>query len=114
MAFSARLGEQFRPDLLRAAFMDTSYVEAERRKHVEEMGMQVEDFQLRPNDDMAAKGAALTADTLAKYLRASFPFLPEEGVSAFVNYLTSTDVVADVAFHIGIKDLIQCQVSGWG
>jgi dsRNA-specific ribonuclease len=107
-------------DLLKQALIDISHADAENAKVAQ---VNIEDQTeeqssslptqppLVPNDALAAEGAALLSNALTQYLRATFPHLPEEGVDAFVAHLTSTDVVADVAFHIGLKDLIKCQVS---
>ena len=45
------------------------------------------------------------------YVRAALPYLPEEGVEAFVGFLTSEETMADISFHIGTKDLIMAEVS---
>ena len=46
-------------------------------------------FAEPPNTNLrlAEKGEKLLARTLLGYVRAAFPYLPEEGVQAFVDFL---------------------------
>jgi len=124
------VGETFDPLLLKEALVDSSSNSAsiqssaaessaensvasstdEESAVVPQESLASEVAAVVSNEALAAEGAAMANDALSRYLRAAFPYLPEEGVDAFVAHLTSTEVMADVAFHIGLKDLIKCEV----
>lgn len=103
-AFGCRLGEKFDDSLLREAFTTEGYARAEARRQ-RELGVQ---FAEPPNTNLrlAEKGEKLLERALLGYVRAAFPYLPEEGVQAFVDFLRREETLADVSYHIGTKDLI--------
>ena len=107
-AFCARVGENFSPHLLRQSLLDPSYAAAERQRQ-RELGVE-EGLGVSDNSELAERGQRATRTALEEYLRPAFPYLPEEGVQALVAFLTSEEVLADVSFHIGTKDLIKTQV----
>ena len=91
------------------AFVDASHAraEADRLRELEvEEAPAVED-----NSKLAEEGRRLAFDALCAFVTRHFPRLPRDGVEAVVrNGLLQPDRIADVAFHIGIKDLILSQV----
>ncbi len=94
-AFQSRIGENFDDALLREALTDDSCANQEGE---------------RDNAKLSQEGVELTVGALEGFLRSAYPFLPEEGVRAFVDYLTQVEVAADAAFYIGTKDLIKSEV----
>lgn len=46
------------------------------------------------------------------YVRLILPNLPQDGVSAVVNHLTTEQMLAHISFHIGTKDLVLSEVNG--
>ena len=42
-------------------------------------------------------------------MRCVLSYLPEEGVEAVKCFLTTEEMLANIAFHIGTKDLILCK-----
>ncbi len=110
-AFCARLRERFDGHLLRQSFLAPSYAEAERRR-LRELGVEDTATAVGDNSELAAAGEEAVREALEEFLRPAFPYLPEEGVQALVRHLTGVDVIADVSFHIGTKDLIKSEVTG--
>ena len=45
--------------------------------------------QLPSNEDLAMKGSLIINQSLCAYVRWALPYLPEEGVQAVVNFLTT-------------------------
>ena len=109
-AFQARIREKFDDELLRQALLDPSYVEAERSRQVS-LGMEEAALAMVDNTQLVEEGEAAAEGALREFLRAAFPFLPEEGVQAFVVHLQDVEEVSQAAFHIGTKDLIKSKVS---
>ncbi len=65
---------------------------------------------LTSNSRLSELGLQVLQDNLCRYLRAALPFLPEECVGALVRYLSGVEVLSDVSFHLGTKDLIMSEV----
>jgi len=107
-ALQARIGESFDPVLLVQAFITQSHVEQEKEKH-EELGLTTE-VAMRDNTDLVIKGTKCISETLTQWLRAALPYFPEEGVQAVVGYLTKEEMLADVGFHLGLRELVLCKV----
>ena len=138
-AFQARIGEKFDEDKLSQAFVTRGYLEAEHLKE-KALGVGEDDdgtsdsesssssssseeederrlsekdldyIQRSSNANLILKGEDIIEDTILGYTRMAFPFLPEEGVIAVKNYLTTDEKLAHVSFHIGTKDLVFCKV----
>ena len=51
-------------------------------------------------------GGDLIDATLKAFVRTALPYLPEEGVEAIKNFLTTEEMLAHISFHIGTKDLV--------
>nr|CAG4636529.1 EOG090X0DYO [Eubosmina coregoni]SVE70071.1 EOG090X0DYO [Eubosmina coregoni] len=106
-AFSNRLGEKFDDQLLRSALTHKSYIQREMSR-LKDMGIDPDSIQLKENDELATKGEELIERFVKGYLRAVFTRAPEEMIRALHGYLTSTQVVVEVAKHIGVGDLMLC------
>ncbi|XP_037533968.1 39S ribosomal protein L44, mitochondrial [Nematolebias whitei] len=105
-AFSTRLHENFSLDLLKTAFVNPCYVQAEQEKR-KEFGVDSETtaLVLQDNVQLSQKGADLTKSFLTDWCRATFPNLPDEGVESIVGYLTSPAVVTNIARNLGVEEL---------
>jgi len=103
-AFSSRIGETFNLNRLTTALTTESHVVAEIEKQ-KELGIDT-NVQFESNKNLSVKGAELIETVVAGWLRAALPDFPEEGVQAVVGYLTCEDMLAEVAFHIGTRDLV--------
>jgi len=103
-ALQARLGETFNQELLTRAFVLDSHVKLELKKQ-EELGVEIS-TGLIDNSELANKGVAIINEALTHWLRSALPFLPEEGINAILQYLTSENMIADIAFHIGLRELV--------
>lgn len=105
-AFSTRLHENFSLDLLKTAFVNPCYLQAEQEKR-KALGVDSDTtaLVLQDNVQLSQKGAHVTNSFLTDWCRATFPNLPDEGVEAIVGYLTSPAVVSNVARNVGVEDL---------
>nr|XP_057935967.1 39S ribosomal protein L44, mitochondrial [Doryrhamphus excisus] len=105
-AFSTRLHENFSLELLKIAFVNPCYLEAEQKRR-QELGMDsaVAALALKDNIHLSAKGEAFTESFLTDWCRDSFPSLPTEGVDSIVGHLASVALVSDVARNLGVEDL---------
>ncbi|XP_041797181.1 39S ribosomal protein L44, mitochondrial [Chelmon rostratus] len=105
-AFSSRLHENFSMDLLKTAFINPCYLQAEQERR-RELGLDSETtaLVLKDNVHLSKNGAGFTKSFLTDWCRASFPSLPSEGVESIVGHLTSSALVAHVAKNLGIEDL---------
>ncbi|XP_073343700.1 large ribosomal subunit protein mL44 [Pagrus major] len=105
-AFSNRLHENFSLELLKTAFINPCYLQAEQERR-QGLGVDSEAtaLVLKDNIQLSTTGAAFTKSFLTDWCRASFPSLPSEGVESIVGHLTSLTVVAHVARNLGVEDL---------
>jgi len=104
-AFTARLGESIEPKMLERAFTTAGHIELERRKQ-EKLGIEGVNLNMIANDELSREGEKQIEAVVQNWLRTALPYLPEEGIQAVKSYLLSEDVLAEVSFHIGTKDLI--------
>ena len=81
-----------------------SHAEAERRKQ-EELGVEVS-TQLRDNSELSLEGEKIVKSALTRWLRGAYPLLPEEMITEIRQFLTSHQVMAEVGFHIGLREII--------
>ena len=100
----ARLGEKFDRDLLGRALVMNSHVEEEMRKQ-EELGVEVSS-QLTDNSELSLKGQKIIQTALTRWLRGAFPLLPEEMITEIRQFLTTDQMMAEVGFHIGLREVI--------
>nr|CAG4638065.1 EOG090X0DYO [Chydorus sphaericus] len=105
-AFGNRLNEKFEDALLRQALTHKSYVLRETER-LQTIGVEP-NLEFKLNDELAKKGAEMISRFVRGYLRAVFTKVPEEMISVLHNYLTSTEVLTDVAKHIGLGDIMLC------
>ncbi|CAG2115206.1 unnamed protein product [Medioppia subpectinata] len=61
------------------------------------------------NNEFIQNGQNICQSFIKTYLRHFLPRLPEDGVCAIHDYLTSDEVLADVAKWIGCIDLVLCE-----
>ncbi|PVD20476.1 hypothetical protein C0Q70_18632 [Pomacea canaliculata] len=108
-AFGKRLGEEFSPNTLRTAFTHHSYIEKEEKRRAD-VGIDTNaaPLGLTDNTDLIQKGEATASRYLKAYLRHIYPALYEEGIMSIHAYLMSEKMLAYIASHIGISDLILC------
>ena len=102
--FQARLGEQVDSDLLSRSMIMKSHLELERKKQ-EELGVEVSE-QMVDNSLLADRGREVIQRTLTRWLRGAFSLLPEEMISELRDFLMTDEMLADVAFHIGLREII--------
>lgn len=104
-AFGQRLQEEFNDTLLRQALTDSSYIEQETRRQ-QALGVDSPALYMNSNSELSSRGKGLIVDYAEKFLRSSLPLLPEEGVRNIVEHLTSVEVMSEVGYGIGLKDII--------
>lgn len=106
LAFSKRLNESFSTELLRTAFVNHSYVVKEERER-RELGLDKElaSLSLQDNRELVQQGLDFTVSYLTSTIQQGFPNLPADGVKAFVDYLTSQQLLCHMAQHLGMDDL---------
>ena len=104
VGFQARLGEHIDSDLLSRSLVMKSHLELEKKKQ-EELGVEVSE-QMVDNTLLADRGSEVIQRTLTMWLRGAYPSLPEEMISELRDFLMTDDMLADVAFHIGIREVI--------
>ncbi|KAM6987985.1 large ribosomal subunit protein mL44 [Tautogolabrus adspersus] len=105
-AFSSRLQENFSLELLKTAFINPCYLQAELERR-QGLGVDPEStaLVLEDNTQLSKKGVDFTKSFLTDWCRASFPSLPNDGVESIVRHLTSSAVISHVARNLGIEDL---------
>lgn len=81
-----------------------SHVEEERRKQ-EELGVEVS-TQLKDNSELSSEGQKIIKSALTRWLRGAYPFLPEEMITEVRQFLTSDQNMAEVGFHIGLREIV--------
>lgn len=105
-AFAKRLNESVTIEKLMTIFSSQSYVDKLKRDE-ERLKIPQGFQQVTSNKLLATKGKNLLDLYIKEYLRYAFKKLPEDGIEAINEYLTSTQTLADIAKWIGCKDLIQ-------
>ena len=103
-ALQVRLGETFDGEVLGRALVMESHVEQERLKQ-EELGVEVS-TQLRDNTELAVKGEKIIKTVLTRWLRTAYPLLPEEMITEVRQFLTTEQMLAEVGFHIGLREIV--------
>ena len=66
----------------------------------------LEEIEADSNLNFSIVGSKVIEENVKGFVRSSLPFMPEEGVEAIKDYLTSDEMLSRVAYHIGTKDLI--------
>lgn len=105
-AFGKRLNENFKDSLLRKAFLNPSFAEAEKIR-LKELGIEFDETQ--NNLELSQAGHKICRVYLHSVLRFWYDRLPDEGIKAIVDHLTSFEVVNYVAKNLGMIDLIRSE-----
>lgn len=98
-AFGKRLGEEFDPKLLRQALVHKSYIS--KQSEIENS------VSLNDNLELIKVGEQFIADCITEDLGKKYP---DDIVKAIECYLMSDDMLAHIAVHIGLKDIVLTQV----
>ncbi|CAH2246544.1 39S ribosomal L44, mitochondrial [Pelobates cultripes] len=106
VAFSKRLNESFSLDLLKTAFVNSSYLVQEQNRRLE-LGLDKETaaLNLQDNQELFQRGSDFTALYLKENLLQAFPNLPVSGITALIDYLTSEEIICHVAQNLAVEDL---------
>ena len=100
-----------------------SHLDIEKRKQ-EELGVDVSE-EMKDNSKLADRGREVIHSSITRYgesenhvlvvkvqnfiyswLRVAFPVVPEEMITELRDYLLSEPIMADVAFHIGLREIV--------
>ncbi|XP_034024035.1 39S ribosomal protein L44, mitochondrial [Thalassophryne amazonica] len=105
-AFCCRLHENFSLELLKTAFINPCYLQAElERRQALGVDSETAALALTDNTQLSAKGNTFSRRFLTDWCTASFPSMPREGVESIVAYLSGLPVVTYVARNLGFDDL---------
>lgn len=109
-AFSHRLRENFSLDLLKTAFVNSSYIQSEEARR-RELGLDKETaaLNLQDNSKLAEQGMSFSRSYLTQSFEGAYPDLPAKGIGALVDFLTSQELVSYVAQNLSIQDLTLCK-----
>jgi len=104
VALQSRLGEKFDQRLLAEAMVTPGQVEKDQ-EHQWRLGVEVEEGA-RNHSELASAGMSCIKRTLDSWITAAVPNFPSEGRQEVVEHLTSEQLLAEVGFHIGLKELV--------
>lgn len=104
-AFGKRLQEEFDMSLLNTAFTQQSYIAKEEAKQ-RELGIEEADIQMAHNLDLSKRGADIAKEYVEAFLKYSLPKVPFEGQKSIASFLLNTEMLSNVAFNLGMKDLL--------
>ncbi|XP_073841292.1 mitochondrial ribosomal protein L44 [Musca autumnalis] len=104
-AFGKRLQEEFQIPLLQTAFTQQSYIAQEEHKQ-RELGIENVDIQMSHNQELSERGEHIIQEYVQGFIGYSLPKLPAEGKQAITSYLMSSATLANVALHLGMKELL--------
>ncbi|KAM8953201.1 large ribosomal subunit protein mL44 [Pelodytes ibericus] len=106
VAFSQRLNETFSLELLKTAFVNSSYLIQEQTRRLE-LGLDKDSaaLSLQDNQKLFECGSDFSALHLHNSMKQAFPNLPAAGITAVVEYLTSQEVLCHVARNLAVEDL---------
>ncbi|NXG68210.1 RM44 protein, partial [Baryphthengus martii] len=109
-AFGQRLHENFSPELLKTAFVHSSYIESEEERR-RQLGLDKETvaLHLQDNSQLAEEGLAFSRSYLRRCFEAAYPELPVAGTTALVHFLTGQELVSYVARNLAVQDLTLCR-----
>jgi len=103
-ALQARLGEKIDDSRLSQSLVMFSHLELEKKKQ-EDLGVEVTEA-MKDNSSLAQDGRQIILQSLTSWLRESYDKLPEEMIQDILHYLTSDQVMAEVGFHIGLREVV--------
>ncbi|GJQ78077.1 hypothetical protein Trydic_g2419 [Trypoxylus dichotomus] len=95
-AFGKRLGEEFKEDVLRRALTHRSYTKSQEDKD----GIQIDD-----NSVFIEKGYNIISSFLKQQFKEKYPHII---VNVLHDHLMTTEMLAYVASHIGLRDIVLC------
>merc|ERR1719450_2105136 len=81
-----------------------SHVEMEKQKQIE-LGDEGTEAMV-DNSELASRGQQVISSSLTRWLRGAYATLPEEMIEEIRSYLMSDNMMADVAFHIGLREIV--------
>lgn len=101
-----RLQENFSTPLLKTAFINPCYLQAEQLRR-QNLGVHSQGaaLNLEHNVELSKAGAAFTDGFLTEFFTAMYPNLPAEAVQSIVGHLTSPTVLVHVARNLSMEDL---------
>uniref|UniRef100_A0A8D8RC96 Large ribosomal subunit protein mL44 n=1 Tax=Cacopsylla melanoneura TaxID=428564 RepID=A0A8D8RC96_9HEMI len=105
-SFGKRLGEHIEPSLLAQSLTQRSFIIVEEEKQ-KSVGIEDPILNVKENTPLVEEGKAFTSRYVKQYMRIALPFFPEEGIQSVHNYLLSEEVIANIASHIGMNDIVQ-------
>lgn len=110
-----RLQENFSTPLLKTAFINPCYLQAEQHRR-QNLGVDSEGaaLNLEHNLELSKAGAVFTDGFLTDFCSAAYPSLPAEAVQSIVGHLTCPALLAHVARNLSVEDLTmsaECPVS---
>ncbi|XP_066477192.1 large ribosomal subunit protein mL44 [Tiliqua scincoides] len=108
-AFSHRLNEKFSLDLLKTAFVNKCYIKREEARR-QELGVEKEAvaLHLKDNHELSQQGASFSRSYLTQCFEEAYPKIPPAGIEAFVDFLTSEELVSYLARNLSLQDLTLC------
>lgn len=105
-AFAQRLGEPaLDPTTLQCAFTHRSYI-VEQEQRQRELGIDAPVTNLHDNRELIAEGERLLDTHISIFLSVHLPRFPAAGIAAIANHLMSEPVLANIASHLGVADLV--------
>ncbi|NXP29369.1 RM44 protein, partial [Scytalopus superciliaris] len=109
-AFGHRLREDFSPELLKTAFVNGCYIEAEEaRRRALGLGGAAAALALRDNSALAERGLRFARRHLRRCFQGAHPELPAPAVQALLEFLTGQELLSHVARNLAIQDLALCR-----
>ncbi|GLV32064.1 mitochondrial ribosomal protein L44 [Carabus blaptoides fortunei] len=106
-AFGKRLNEEFDKKVLQQALTDRSYIIQEETRQ-KECGIEDSKLNMEDNSSLIREGEEFIIACVQQHLKESLPKFPEDGVQAICNHLTTSASLANVALHIGLRDIVLC------
>lgn len=95
---------------MQTALTNRSYVIQQESKQ-SECGIENSNLNMDDNSSLIRKGEEFIIACVKEHLTEALPKFPEDGVQAICNHLTSSASLANVASHIGLRDIVLCAVS---
>lgn len=109
-SFGQRLGEDFDQEILTQAFTHPSYI-AQEEARLSEVGVEQPELAMKDHRELAVLGEGIVRKYVDAFLRFHLPLFPDPGIVAVKNFLLSTEKLAKIASHMGLKDVILASVS---
>lgn len=105
-SYGKRLNENFDLALLEQAFVQRSYAIQEELR-LEKLGVEKDEIPIiQDNRKLADKGLQLAKSYVESFLRYHLPQYPDEGITALLDFLLSTEKLAYISQNLGSKEII--------